>query len=55
MKRYMGVNRYLRLETRSFDHFLENGQTDFGDNVSNEFEKILIFWVFANFLVTKIG
>ena len=43
MKRYMGVNMYLRLETRSFGHFLENGQTDFRDNASNDFGKILDF------------
>ena len=55
IRRYMTLNRHLGLETWSFGHYLENVQTDFGDNASNDFGKILNFWVFANFLVTKIG
>ena len=53
IRRYMRLNRHLRLETWSFGHYLENGQTDFGDNVSNDFGEILNFWVFAIFFGSK--
>ena len=55
IRRNMRSKGHMGLETWSFGHYLENVQTDFGDNASNEFGKILDFWVFAKFLVVKIG